>query len=151
MCEVIKLCDNCKLIRLRCIKCLKSGAFCKNSEDKLVHEGDCEYEICLKCDKRAQKKIKQYQQDNQFLSPWETLLKMKKAAIVIDDWKLPIFEQHLTEASFEFKQGLGVTEDTMVLTVEFEEDRFNDLSLLVRAANTKAAASKPFIGKSGTA
>lgn len=60
-----------------------------------------------------------------------------KAAIAIDDWKLPIFERHLTQAGYTWEQGRGLTENTMFLYVY--TDNAQALETVVRAANTEAA------------
>lgn len=65
---------------------------------------------------------------------------MKKAAIVIDTWKLPIFTRHLVKAGYEFKHAGEFTKDTMVLTVA--TDDFQTLAVVVKAANDEAAAEK---------
>lgn len=63
-----------------------------------------------------------------------------KAAIVIDDWKLPIFERRLSQAGYAYEKGPGVTDDTLVLTVETGDVKA--LETVVRAANTEAATKK---------
>ena len=65
-----------------------------------------------------------------------------KAAIVIDNWKLPIFERHLEEAGYFYTQGNGLTEDTLNLYVLTNDDP-RKLEVVVRAANDEAARSKP--------
>ncbi len=60
-----------------------------------------------------------------------------RAGIAIDDWKLPIFERHLSEAGFAWKQSSGVTADTLLLFVECEFAA--DLMPIVSAANEEAA------------
>lgn len=45
---------------------------------------------------------------------------MRKAAVIIDKWKLPIFSKHLREAGFSYDTAPGVTPDTTTLTVDFE-------------------------------
>jgi hypothetical protein len=60
-----------------------------------------------------------------------------KAGIAIDTWKLPIFDRHLTKAGYAFKQGPGITADTLLLTVTTEN--IEALGFVVRAANTEAA------------
>ena len=65
---------------------------------------------------------------------------MKKAAIAIDDWKLPIFKQRLTEAGYSFKQGPGLTKNTLMLTVD--TNNVAALGAVVQAANNEAALSK---------
>ena len=62
-----------------------------------------------------------------------------KAAIAIDEWKLPIFARHLSKAGHSYKKEPGVTKDTLLLTVETEDAKA--LEGVVRAANTEAAAA----------
>lgn len=61
---------------------------------------------------------------------------MLKAAIAIDDWKMPIFERHLSGAGYVFKKGAGLTSGTLILTVETLSVK--ELEVVVRAANTEA-------------
>lgn len=63
-----------------------------------------------------------------------------KAGIVIDAWKLPIFQRHLSDAMYQFEQHPGLTADTLTLTVI--TDSAADLEVVVRAANTEAAETK---------
>jgi hypothetical protein len=65
---------------------------------------------------------------------------MPKAAIAIDDWKLPIFERHLVGAGYEFEQHPGLTSDTLTLTVVTPS--VEELEVVVRAANTEAQKRK---------
>ena len=60
-----------------------------------------------------------------------------KAAIVIDDWKLPIFERHLAQAGYAYEKGPGLTANTLLLTVKTEN--VEALGVVVKAANTEAA------------
>lgn len=60
-----------------------------------------------------------------------------KAGIVIDDWKLPIFDRHLSESGYVYEKHPGVTAGTLTLTVETEDAKA--LAVVVRAANTEAA------------
>lgn len=62
---------------------------------------------------------------------------MKKAAIAIDDWKLPIFERHLQQAGYTFTNAGGLTPKTLILTVR--TDNLAALAEVVKAANTEAA------------
>lgn len=65
---------------------------------------------------------------------------MAKAAIVIDNWKLPIFERHLTKAGHAYNWMPGLTEDTGVLTVEVSRPtEIATLHPIVKAANDEAA------------
>lgn len=63
-----------------------------------------------------------------------------KAAIAIDDWKLTIFEQHLTQAGYSYVKHPGVTKNSLTLTVV--TDDMDALQIVVKAANTEAALSK---------
>lgn len=44
-----------------------------------------------------------------------------KAAIALDNWKLPIFRKHLTDAGYKYEDAGGLTYDTTVLTVETDD------------------------------
>jgi len=65
---------------------------------------------------------------------------MLKAGIAIDDWKLPIFKRHLSEAGYQFEQHPGVTKDTLTLTVFATS--IDELGEIVLAANTEAAKGR---------
>lgn len=62
---------------------------------------------------------------------------MIKAGIAIDNWKLPIFERHLTEAGYSFEQCPGATPDMLFLRVDTIS--VEELGVVVRAANNEAA------------
>ena len=64
-----------------------------------------------------------------------------KIAIAIDDWKLPIFERHLTGAGYFYTRGNGLTDGTLFLYVVTNDDP-QKLEGVVRAANDEAARSK---------
>lgn len=61
---------------------------------------------------------------------------MITAGIVIDDWKLPIFERRLKAAGYEFEQHPGVTSGTLLLKVQAESAAA--LQPVVEAANREA-------------
>ncbi len=65
---------------------------------------------------------------------------MQKAGIILDDWKLPIFEKALDDAGFEYEQSPGITEGTLLITVE--TDDLHALGLVVQKTNDEAAKSK---------
>lgn len=44
----------------------------------------------------------------------------KKAAIVLDTWKIETFKKILKEAGYEFEEFPGVTPDTITLKVEYD-------------------------------
>lgn len=60
-----------------------------------------------------------------------------KAAIAIDDWKLPIFIRHLSQSCYSYEKCPGVTTNTLILTVITDDAK--ELEKVVRAANTEAA------------
>jgi hypothetical protein len=60
-----------------------------------------------------------------------------RAAIAIDDWKLPIFERRLSQAGYAYEKGDGLTAGTLNLYVT--TDNLIALETVVRAANTEAA------------
>lgn len=60
-----------------------------------------------------------------------------KAAIAIDNWKLPIFSRHLVEGGYSYEQGPGLTKGTMFLHVQ--TDNGQALAQVVLAANKEAA------------
>lgn len=64
-----------------------------------------------------------------------------KAAIAIDDWKLPIFKRHLEAAGYTFTQSVGFTPSTLLLAVA--HDDLGALHGVVKAANTEAAYCAP--------
>lgn len=63
-----------------------------------------------------------------------------RAAIAIDDWKLPIFERRLSAAGFAYEQRAGLTVGTLHLYVETGD--LNALHAVVRCANEEAARLK---------
>lgn len=62
---------------------------------------------------------------------------MKKAVIAIDEWKLSIFEHHLSKAGYTYDKDHGLTPDTLILFVKTEN--LEALAGVVLAANTEAA------------
>lgn len=60
-----------------------------------------------------------------------------KAGVAIDDWKLPIFTRHLTQAGYTFKNTGELIEGTLLLQVETT----NPIALqeVLRSANTECA------------
>lgn len=65
---------------------------------------------------------------------------MPKVGVVIDNWKLPIFERHLKQACHTYKWTPGLTPDTGFITVEIERHtEAASLHQIVKAANTEAA------------
>lgn len=63
-----------------------------------------------------------------------------KAGIIIDYWKLSIFESHLKRAGYVYNVGPGITAETKLITVVFEDK--DAVEKVVREANTTAARTK---------
>ena len=61
---------------------------------------------------------------------------MKTAGIMIDEWKLPIFERHLNQAGYAFKNA-GVMGGSLVLRVD--TTNLVALAEVVKAASEEAA------------
>lgn len=65
---------------------------------------------------------------------------MIKAGIVLDTYKLPIFERRLTGASFNYTKEGKFTKDglTYVVTVHLEQNDLPRLAQVISAANKEA-------------
>lgn len=61
----------------------------------------------------------------------------KKAAIAIDEWKLSIFERHLAQAGYAFKNAGHFTAGVLILKVD--TPNLEALGIVCKAANTEAA------------
>lgn len=61
---------------------------------------------------------------------------MSTAGIAIDNWKLPIFERHLSQSGYTFEK-CPFTVDTMLLTVK--TTNIEALAHVIKKANTEAA------------
>ena len=61
----------------------------------------------------------------------------KKAAIVIDAWKLPIFSRVLVAKGYHYTEGPGLTKETLNLYVH--TDNMQALAQTVLACNKEAA------------
>lgn len=64
---------------------------------------------------------------------------MKKAGVAIDSWKRAVFEKRLKEAGFTWKRGPGLTENTMLLKVDYTDEQFDNLAAVIKAANEECA------------
>lgn len=62
---------------------------------------------------------------------------MLRFAIAIDDWKLGIFERHLSQAGYAYEKSPGITADTLLLMVETKNPEA--LEVVVRSASAEAA------------
>ena len=65
---------------------------------------------------------------------------IKKALVVIDDWKLEVFKKQLTDAGFAFTYQTGVVEATFELLVKYHD--VYELSKVTVLANKLAEADK---------
>lgn len=61
---------------------------------------------------------------------------MIKAGIAVDDWKLPIFERHLTQAGYAYEKREGLVPGTCLLAVSTENP--TALAETVRKASDEA-------------
>lgn len=64
-----------------------------------------------------------------------------KAGIVVDNWKLPVFRERLTEAGYEYTDAGGFTHDTTVLTVV--TDNMLALKQVIEACQAECRKSRP--------
>ena len=65
-----------------------------------------------------------------------------KAAIVLDTWKLEIFQEGLNKRGFPSTTNPGVTENTSTLIIELTGPRMTELATLVRILHNKTRATK---------
>jgi|GEM_PF-1628181 len=63
-----------------------------------------------------------------------------KAGIVIDSYKLPVFERRLRAVGYAFEQHLGIVKSTLFLTVLIEAGNTDALADIIKAANAEIAA-----------
>lgn len=68
-----------------------------------------------------------------------------KAAVMIDDWKLPIFTEILDEGGFEYDQHPGLTSETITLIVQTKT--VAKLQPFVERANAKVQSIRNAIAK----
>jgi hypothetical protein len=66
---------------------------------------------------------------------------MKKVAIVLDNWKLPIFRKALENAGFEYEDGGEITADSTLLRVNTAD--MDGLTNLVFACQRKCEKERP--------
>lgn len=64
-----------------------------------------------------------------------------KAAIAIDQWKLPLFERWLEQAGFAWK-AIDAGNTMLMLTVEIADEQRQRLYEAVLGANTQAAIER---------
>lgn len=62
---------------------------------------------------------------------------MQKAGIVIDEWKLPIFERRFSQSGYAFENVGLLAAGTLLLRVD--TTNLEALAEVVKAANTEAA------------
>lgn len=65
---------------------------------------------------------------------------MKKAGIVLDKWKLPIFKKTLDAEGYKYKQYPGPFHDS--ITLQVETDDIAKLTPIVENMNAEAARSR---------
>jgi hypothetical protein len=67
---------------------------------------------------------------------------VKKAGVVIDAWKLPIFERRLADGGFVFRNCGHFVTGTLIVQVDVEDGKAQQLAQLVLAANNEAANTR---------
>lgn len=50
---MVKTCENCGIEDLKCIKCIEAGAFGDDAKSAIPHTGECVYEHCKRCERKA--------------------------------------------------------------------------------------------------
>lgn len=70
---------------------------------------------------------------------------MKKAAVVLDKWKLPVFEKHLKNGGFDYEIFDGITKDTLSLRVHTKY--ISKLAPVIEAANLESTKRKKELKK----
>lgn len=59
---------------------------------------------------------------------------MKTAGIALDNYKVQKFEQLLKEKGYNFTTGPGLTKDTQLIKVMYEDFQFSELKAIVETA-----------------
>jgi hypothetical protein len=59
------------------------------------------------------------------------------AAVVLDDWKLPVFKRHLDAAGYKYEEPVPFTEGTLTLKVRYEW--VHELQPIIEAAQRESA------------
>jgi len=68
-------------------------------------------------------------------------MSLKNAAVIIDSWKLAIFEKHLKAAGYNYTIGKSITPNTLTLRVDYEW--VAQLQPIIQAANDECARVGP--------
>lgn len=63
-----------------------------------------------------------------------------KIAIVLDDWKLPIFKETLDNEGYEYSEAKGPTPGC--ITISIETNNVNKLAPIIKKMNKKARKFK---------
>lgn len=63
----------------------------------------------------------------------------QKAGVIIDNWKLPIFRQHLEGKNYEYEVHSGLTPDTRLITVQVAPSEMVSLAAVLKAAMVECA------------
>ncbi|HEY0108789.1 MAG TPA: hypothetical protein VGB67_04120 [Fibrella sp.] len=67
---------------------------------------------------------------------------MKKAGIVLDNYKIGQFQEDLTKAGFKFEPAVPAMKDTSIIKVSFKQGDLKHLESIVRKANSRSSANK---------
>ncbi len=66
----------------------------------------------------------------------------KKAAVGIDDWKLPIFRKHLDAAGYKYEEPVPLTTDGETLILKVHYEWVHELQPIIEAAQRECAKFK---------
>lgn len=67
----------------------------------------------------------------------------KKAAVGLDDWKLPIFKKHLDAAGYKYEEPVQFTAGTLVLKVHYKW--VHELQPIIEAAQKECAEKRELL------
>lgn len=66
----------------------------------------------------------------------------KKAAVGIDDWKLPVFKKHLDAAGYKYEEPVPFTTDGSTLILKVHYEWVHELQPIIEAAQRECADRK---------
>jgi hypothetical protein len=89
----------------------------------------------------AHTNVRELQEANFSKKKWGDVMNKKPGAFfVIADWKWPILERHLSQASYICHKFPGLTPDTLLLYIETQD--LKALGIVIMAANNEAAKNE---------
>lgn len=67
---------------------------------------------------------------------------LKKAAVGLDTWKLPIFKKHLDAAGYKYEEPVPLTTDGENLILKVHYEWVHELQPIIEAAQRECAERK---------